>query len=180
MEYRRTWETVQNRIGMYGYGEGFERWPGAGVVSTLGSHHNHGRTFRLNYFWRQIIALNESQVVSRIPSEVPTGGWNKTVKSNELQSTLYKCITDNISRQESSDEEEAPDGSDMGNINERQCEGQEDNVEEVGIEPGTFAYNTGCYNHYIMVAYPDLTISSSGIVSKWHAGNPGSIPIEAD
>jgi hypothetical protein len=47
----------------------------------------------------------------------------------------------------------------MGKINERQCEGQEDNVEEVGIEPGTFAYNTRCYNHYIMVAYPDLTIS---------------------
>ncbi len=49
----------------------------------------------------------------------------------------------------------------MGKISERQFEGQEDNVEEVGIEPGTFAYNTGCYNHYIMVAYPDLTISGS-------------------
>jgi hypothetical protein len=37
----------------------------------------------------------------------------------------------------------------------------EDNVAEVGIEPGTFGYNARCYNHYTMVAYPDRTITGS-------------------
>jgi hypothetical protein len=36
-----------------------------------------------------------------------------------------------------------------------------DNVAEVGIEHGTFTYNTRCYNHFTMVAYPDQTISGS-------------------
>jgi hypothetical protein len=36
-----------------------------------------------------------------------------------------------------------------------------DNVAEVGIEHGTFTYNTRCYNHFAMVAYPDQTISGS-------------------
>ncbi len=37
----------------------------------------------------------------------------------------------------------------------------EGNVEEVGIEHGTFSYNARCYIHYIMAAYPVLTISGS-------------------
>jgi hypothetical protein len=37
----------------------------------------------------------------------------------------------------------------------------EDNVAEVGIEPGTFGYNARCHNHYTMVAYPELSISGS-------------------
>jgi hypothetical protein len=36
-----------------------------------------------------------------------------------------------------------------------------DNVAEVGIGHGKFSYNARCYNHYIMVAYPDLTTSGS-------------------
>ncbi|EFX82572.1 hypothetical protein DAPPUDRAFT_101174 [Daphnia pulex] len=40
-----------------------------------------------------------------------------------------------------------------------------DNVAEVGIEHGTFGYNARCYNHYTMVAYPDLSISGSNLKS---------------
>jgi hypothetical protein len=37
----------------------------------------------------------------------------------------------------------------------------EGNVEEVGIEHGTFSYNARCYIHYTMAAYPVITISGS-------------------
>jgi hypothetical protein len=36
-----------------------------------------------------------------------------------------------------------------------------DNVAEVGIEHGTFRHKARCYNHYTIVAYPDLSISGS-------------------
>ncbi len=42
----------------------------------------------------------------------------------------------------------------------------EGNVEEVGIEHGTFSYNTRCYIHYTMAAYPVITISGSGSYPK--------------
>jgi hypothetical protein len=38
---------------------------------------------------------------------------------------------------------------------------RDNNVEEVGIEHGTFSYNARCYIHYTMAAYPVLTISGS-------------------
>jgi hypothetical protein len=47
-------------------------------------------------------------------------------------------------------------GISMGNI-----WGGGDNLTEVGIEPGTIAYNARCYNHYTMVACPYRTISGS-------------------
>jgi hypothetical protein len=37
----------------------------------------------------------------------------------------------------------------------------EGNVAEVGIEHGIFSYNARSYIHYIMAAYPVLTISGS-------------------